>query len=105
MKQGVYPRLNVNPTNAERFVYQNVAFVDITYRFVEIKIFQIPTTVMGSPTHKSCRVMRQGAHAPVARWANTLSEDTLHVPMSAQATIRPNAPSFPSHVDKHPLNT
>lgn len=31
VKQGVYPRLNVNPTNAERFVYQNVAFIDITY--------------------------------------------------------------------------
>lgn len=60
---------------------------------------------MGSPTLKSCRGMRQGGHVPVARWANTLSEGTLHVPTSAQTTIRPNAPSFPSHVDKHPLNT
>lgn len=31
VKQGVYPRPNVNPSNAERFVYQNVAFVDGTY--------------------------------------------------------------------------
>lgn len=31
VKQGVYPRLNVNPSNAERFVYQNIAFVDGTY--------------------------------------------------------------------------
>lgn len=60
---------------------------------------------MGSPTLKSFRCMRQGAHVPVALWAKTLSEGTLHVPTSHKATIRPNAPSFPSHVDKHPLNT
>lgn len=58
---------------------------------------------MGSPTHKSCRGMRQGGHVSVIRWANTLSEGMSHVPMSHRATCWPTAPN-PSHVAKHPLN-